>query len=99
MWKSICDVDKTAVVCGIVQSIPNPAPAVQRCHIPLKRSYGTYIQYDSDGDICLKALLVEEYVKEMKAHFSDIIEESSCIRSLWKIKLIVGMVFEYDNKQ
>ena len=43
--------------------------------------------------------MVEEYVKEMKAHFSDIIEESSCIRSLWKIKLIVGMVFEYDNKQ
>ena len=43
--------------------------------------------------------MVKEYVKEMKAHFSDKIEESSCIRSSWKIKLIVGLVFEYDNKQ
>lgn len=35
---------------------------------------GTHIQYDSDGDVYFKALVVVEYLSEMKTHFTDIIE-------------------------
>ena len=37
----------------------------------------------------LKALCVEEYLKEMKAQSIDIIEELKSTRSSWKMKLIV----------
>ena len=47
-------------------------------HLPTKtiESFvGTYIQYVSDGDTYFKALLVKEYLMEMKTHFIDVIEE------------------------
>ena len=44
-----------------------------------------------------KALWVEEYLKEMKAQFINIIEELKSTRFSWKMKLMVGVVFEYDD--
>ena len=51
---------------------------------------GTYSQYDNDGDTYFKAILIEEY-------FADIKKESKSTRSWWKMKLIVGVIFEYDT--
>ena len=45
----------------------------------------------------LKALCVEEYLKEMKAQSIDIIEELKSTRSSWKMKLIVGVILQYDD--
>ena len=35
----------------------------------------------------------------MKTHFTDIVEKLKSTRSSWKMKLIVRMVFEYDDKK
>ena len=35
----------------------------------------------------------------MKMYFIDIIEELKSTRSSWKIKLILGVGFEYDDKK
>lgn len=56
---------------------------------------GNYIQYSSLW--YFKALLVEEYRKVTTTLFIGVIEELKCTRSSWKMKLIVGVVFEYDN--
>ena len=57
----------------------------------------TYIKYDSDIDTSFKGLSVEEYLKEGKTHFINIIENLKSTRSSWKIKLVLGVVFEYNN--
>ena len=56
---------------------------------------GNYIQYSSLW--YFKTLLVQEYRKVTTTHFIGVIEELKCTRSSWKMKLIVGVVFEYDN--
>ena len=61
----------------------------------MRSSDGNYIQYSSLW--YFKALLVEEYRKVTTTHFIGVIEELKCTRSSWKMKLIVGVVFEYDN--
>lgn len=60
---------------------------------------GTHIQYDSDGDVYFKALVVVEYLSEMKTHFTDIIEQLRSTILSWKMKLIVGVGFKYDDKK
>ena len=42
-------------------------------------------------------LLAKEYLKEKKTHFINVIEELKRTRSSRKIKLIVGVVLQYDN--
>ena len=39
----------------------------------------TYIENESDGDTYLKQLALEKYLKKMRKHFIDIIEELKCI--------------------
>ena len=58
---------------------------------------GTYSQYDNDGDTYFKAILIEEYFEKMRTYFTDIKKESKSTRSWWKMKLIVGVIFEYDT--
>ena len=47
-------------------------------HIPIKtkkkRSNGVYIQYESNRDTHFKALSLENYLKKMREHITDIIE-------------------------
>ena len=40
---------------------------------------------------------MEEYFQEINTHFIDIREELKSTRSSWKMKVIVGIVFEYDG--
>ena len=44
-----------------------------------------------------KVPLTKEYFKEMKMNFIDIIEELKMTRSSLKMKLILRVVFEFDN--
>ena len=65
----------------------------------LYRSFdGTYILYDNDGDTYFKAFSLEEYLKELKTHFTDIFEELKNKISSWKVKLILGLLLEYDDE-
>ena len=69
-------------------------------HVPVRTSEcfdGTQIKYDSDGDIYFEILSTEEYLEEMKTQFIEIIEELKSARSSWKIKPVVGVIFEYGN--
>ena len=63
---------------------------------PIESFDGTYIQYDSDGDTCFKTISAGDYLEKMKTNLLDIIEELKSTRSLWKKKLIVEVVYEYD---
>ena len=66
-------------------------------HVPVRTSEcfdGTQIKYDSYGDIYFEILSTEKYLEEMKTQF---IEELKSTRSPWKIKPVVGVIFEYDN--
>ena len=66
-------------------------------HVPVRTSEcfdGTQIKYDSYGDIYFEILSTEKYLEEMKTQF---IEELKSTRSSWKIKPVVGVIFEYDN--
>ena len=56
-----------------------------------------YIQDDSNSDTYFNTPSAEQNLEKMKTRFIDIIEELKRTRSLWKIKLIVGVVFEYDR--
>ena len=58
---------------------------------------GTYSQYDNDEDTYFKAILIEEYFEKMKTYFTDIKKELKSTRSWWQMKLIVGVIFEYDT--
>ena len=40
---------------------------------------------------------MEEYFQEINTHFIDIRAELKSTRSSWKMKVIVGIVFEYDG--
>ena len=71
----------------------------EKWHVPTKilSSADTYLQYDNNGDTNFKALSAEEYFKERKTHFIDVIWEFKSTDSSWKIKSIVGVVFEYGR--
>ena len=58
---------------------------------------GTYSQYDNDEDTYFKAILIEEYFQKMKTYLTDIKKELKSTRSWWQMKLIVGVIFEYDT--
>ena len=44
-----------------------------------------------------KTLLVEKSRKVTTTHFIEVTEELKSTRSSWKMKLIIGMIFECDN--
>lgn len=61
----------------------------ERRNIPVKTtesSEGTYIQYHSDSNTYLKALLLVQYLESMEAHFIEIMEKLKNTRSSWKMK-------------
>ena len=42
-------------------------------------------------------VVIEEYFEEMKTYFIEKIEELKSTKPSWKMKLIVGVVLEYDR--
>ena len=61
----------------------------EKRNIPVKTtesSEGTYIQYHSDSNTYLKALLLVEYLESMETQFIEIMEKLKNTRSSWKMK-------------
>ena len=50
-------------------------------------------------DTYIQEFLPEKCLTKIKTHVIDIIKQLKRIRSLQKMKLTVGVVFEYDNYQ
>ena len=42
-------------------------------------------------------VVIEEYFEEMKTYFIEKIEELKSTKPSWKMKLIVGVVLEYND--
>ena len=42
-------------------------------------------------------VVIEEYSEEMKTYFIEKIEELKSTKPSWKMKLIVGVVLEYND--